>query len=151
MHNRTLLAAFATAAVVAIASPSVSHAQVPQTSKGEVAMKPSFGSLISAINASAAQNDKLKALTEINATNVTLVNVEDLLQGNNVEALNAAITKNEADVKGLRTTLGETATLASLKTLLSENKPTALTVDDVVATDIAPDGKVTVFYWKKPA
>jgi hypothetical protein len=150
MHNRTLLAAIATAAVVAIASPSASHAQVPQTSKGEVAIKPNFGSLISAINSSAAHNDKLKAMTEVTAANVTLVNVEELLQGNNVEALNAAITKNEADVKALRSTLSAPA-LAVVTTALSENKPTALTADDVVATEVLADGKVVVYYWKKAA
>lgn len=146
--NRTLLAAVATAAVVAIASPSVSHAQVPQTSKGEVAMKPSFGSLISAINASAAQNDKIKAMTEVQATNVTLVNVEDLLQGNDADSLKAAITKNEADLTTLRTTLGANTGISGV---LSANTPAPLTTADVVATDVAPDGKVTVFYWKKPA
>ena len=150
MHNRTLLAALATAAVVAIASPSASNAQVPQTSKGEVAMKPNFGSLISAINSSAAQNDKLKAITtEVPAANITLVNVEELLQGNNVEALNAAITKNEADVKLVRATLA-TPTLAAVTTALTGVKP-ELTADDVVATDVGPDGKLIVYYWKKPA
>jgi hypothetical protein len=148
MDNRTLLAAFATAAVVAIASPSASHAQVPQTSKGEVAMKPSFGSLISAINASAAQNEKIKAMTEVPAASVTLVNVEDLLQGNSVEALDAALKKNEADVATLRTTLGANT---GINGVLTANTPAALAPADVIATDVAPDGKVTVFYWKKPA
>jgi hypothetical protein len=148
MHNRTLLAAFATAAVVAIASPTVSHAQVPQTSKGEVAMKPTFNTLLTAVNATAAQNDKIKALTEVPAANVTLVNVEELVQGNDVEALKAAITKNDADLATLRTTLGANA---GINGVLTANTPAALTPADVVATDVGPDGKVTVFYWKKPA
>ena len=146
MHNRTLLAALATAAVVAVASPSVSHAQVPQTSKGEVALKPNFGSLISAINASAGQSDKIKAMTEVSAANVQLVNVDELLQGNNKEALEAALKKNEADLTTLRTTLGEHA---GISTLLKDNKPTELTAADVVATDVTADGKVVVYYWKK--
>jgi hypothetical protein len=71
-------------------APSVSQAQdttTKKTSAGEVALKPNFGSLISALNSASAQNDKLKAMTEINASNVTLVNVEDLLKGNSVEGL----------------------------------------------------------------
>jgi hypothetical protein len=36
-------------------------------------------------------------------------------------------------------------------TALSENKPTALTADDVVATEVLADGKVVVYYWKKAA
>ena len=149
MHNRTLLAALATAAVVAVASPSVSHAQVPQTSKGEVALKPNFGSLISAINASAAHSEKIKAMTEVNAANVTLVNAEDLLQGNNKEALEAALTKNEADIATLRTTLGANTTISGL--LTANTTPAPLTAADVIATDVTPDGKVVLYYWKKPA
>ena len=78
MQTRTLLAALATAAAAAIVTPSISQAQdtTRATSKGEVAMAPNFGSLISAINATSAQNDKIKALTEITAANVQLVNVE---------------------------------------------------------------------------
>ena len=146
MHNRTLLAALATAAVVAVASPSVSHAQVPQTSKGEVALKPSFSSLITAINATAAQNDKIKAMTEVSAANVQLVNVEELLQGNDKAAFEAALTKNEADLTTLRTTLGANTGISGV---LSANTPAPLTTADVVATDVAPDGKVVVYYWKK--
>jgi hypothetical protein len=149
MHNRTLLAALATAAVVAVASPSVSHAQVPQTSKGEVALKPNFGSLISAINASAAHSEKIKAMTEVNAANVTLVNAEELLQGNSKEALEAALTKNEADIATLRTTLGANTTISGL--LTANTTPAPLTAADVIATDVTPDGKVVLYYWKKPA
>jgi hypothetical protein len=149
MHNRTLLAALATAAVVAVASPSVSHAQVPQTSKGEVALKPNFGSLISAINASAAHSEKIKAMTEVNAANVTLVNAEELLQGNSKEALEAALTKNEADIATLRTTLGANTTISGL--LTANTTPAPLSAADVIATDVTPDGKVVLYYWKKPA
>ena len=148
MHNRTLLAALATAAVVAVASPSVSHAQVPQTSKGEVALKPNFGSLMSAINATAAQTDKIKALTEVTASNVQLVNVADLVDSTNTAALEAAIKQNEADLTTLRTTLGANA---GINGVLTANTPTPLAATDVVATDVGPDGKVTVYYWKKPS
>lgn len=146
MHNRTLLAALATAAVVAVASPSVSHAQVPQTSKGEVALKPNFGSLMSAINSAAEQHTKIQAMTEITAANVQLVNVEELLQGNNKEALEAALKKNETDLGTLRTTLGANTTIA---TVLKDNKPTELAATDIVATEVAADGKLIVYYWKK--
>ena len=36
----------------------------------------------------------------------------------------------------------------ALSTILKGNTP-ALTADDVIATDVAADGKVTVYYWKK--
>lgn len=157
MHSRTLLAAIAVAAITAIGTPTVSYAQDPpkpdsmkqdpqrKESKGEVATAPSFGSLISAINSSAAHNDKLKAATTLTAENVQLVDVSTLLQGNNVEALNEALSKNEADVTALRTTIGANTTINSLLTA----NATPLTGADVVATDVGADGKVIVYYWKK--
>jgi len=146
MHKRTLLAALATAAITAVATPAVSHAQQQKESKGEVAT-PNFGSLISAINSSKANSEKLTAMTTLTAENVQLVNVEDLLQGNNVEALNAALTKNEADVTALRTTVFGNATISPL---LKAKSP-EFAEKDIVATDISADGKVIVYYWKKPA
>jgi hypothetical protein len=151
--NRTLLSALATAAAVAIATPSLSQAQdppkppTPQVSKGEVESKPNFGSLMSALNSASAQNDKLKAMTELNAANVQLVNAEELIQGNNKEALEAALKKNEADLTALRSTLGANTTINGLLTANS----VPLAASDVIATDVGADGKVIVYYWKKPA
>jgi hypothetical protein len=149
MHNRTLLSALAAAAIVAIATPSISQAQDTTTKKvstGEVALKPNFGSLMSALKSAAAQNAKWTAMTtELTAENVQLVNVDSLLQGNNVEALNSALKTNEADVTTLRKTLGANTGLA---TILKSNTP-ELTADDVIATDVGADGKVVVYYWKK--
>jgi hypothetical protein len=84
------------------------------------------------------------------------VNVEDLLQGNNVEALKSALTKNQADIDALRTTLGKSQafssvlatadTSASATSSMASMKPAA---KDIVAADVSPDGKVTLYYWKK--
>jgi hypothetical protein len=149
MQNRTLLAAIATAAVVAIAAPSASNAQVPQTSKGEVALKPSFGSLMSAINGASAQTDKLKALTTpITAESVQLVNVQDLVQGNDVDALKSAMKTNEANIAAQRDALGKNTGLSDA---LAAAKPESIAPTDVVATEVTPDGKVVVYYWKKGA
>ena len=148
MITRTLLAAIATAAVAAVASPSLSFAQdtTRATSKGEVAMKPNFGSLISAINSSSAHNEKLKGMTTINPTDVQLVNVDDLLKGNDVSALENALKKNDADITALRTTLGANTAVAGV--LTANTAP--LEAKDVIAADVGADGKVTLFYWKKP-
>ena len=147
MHTRTLLAAVATAAVAAIATPSLSSAQdtTKTTSKGEVAMKPSFGSLISAINSASSHNTKLKAMTDITPANVQLVNAQDLVKGEDSKALDNALTKNEADVTALRTTLGANTTISGL--LTANTVP--LAPADIIAADVGGDGKVTLFYWKK--
>ena len=145
MHKRTFLAALAAAAVTAVATPNVTFAQQQKESKGEVATAPSFGSLMSAINSAATHNEKLKAATTLAADKVQLVNVEDLLQGNNVEALKNALTKYESDITALRTTVGENATITNALT----TNTAKLEAKDVVATDVTPDGKVIVYYWKK--
>ena len=147
MQNRTLLSALPAAAVVAIATPSISHAQdtTKKESKGEVAMAPSFSSLMSALNSTAAQNAKLTAMTEITAANVQLVSVDSLVTSTHADSLKSALKTNEADVATLRKTLGANT---ALTTILKGNTPT-LTADDVIATDVAADGKVTVYYWKK--
>lgn len=149
MHNRTLLTALATAVAVVVATPNISRAQdtTVKVSTGEVALKPTFSSLISAINATSAQNAKIKALTEVNAANVQLVNAEELLAGNSADDFQAALKKNEADLTTLRTTLGANTSLSGVLTA----NATPLTAADVVATDVGPDGKITVYYWKKPA
>ena len=148
MKNRTLLSALAAAAVVAIATPSISQAQdtTKKVSTGEVAIAPSFSSLMSALTTSAAQNAKLTAMTtELTAANVQLVNVDSLVTSDNADSLKAALKTNEADVATLRKTLGANT---ALSTILKGNTP-ELTADDVIATDVAADGKVTVYYWKK--
>src|SRR5688500_4466765 len=147
MKNRTLLAAIATAAVVAIAAPSTSHAQVPQTSKGEVATLPSFATLITAINASSAQAEKLKGLTTLTAENVQFVDAAELVKGNSEEALTAALEKNKTDIDSLRSTLG--AATSPLGTIMTANTALELKPEHVIATDVGADGKVVVYYWKK--
>jgi hypothetical protein len=78
---------------------------------------------------------------------VQLVNVEDVVKGNDTTVLTAALKKNDTDLKALRTTLG---TNTALTGVLSANA-TPLTASDVVAADVAADGKVVLYYWKKPA
>jgi hypothetical protein len=174
MQNRTLLAAIAAAAFAAVVTPSISAAQDTTAkktteSKGEVAMQPSFGSLISAINSGSANVDKLKSLTAVNASDVQFVNVEDLLKGNDVSALNNALSKNKEGVDSLHSALGSnpaiglllasdsaattTSTMDTSKTSTStmssmSAKPSA---KDVIAADVTSDNKVVLYYWKKPS
>jgi hypothetical protein len=144
MHKRTLLVALA-AAATAIATPAVSHAQQPKESRGEVATAPSLTSLMTAIDSASSANAKLAAATTLTAENVQLVNVQDLLQGMSPDSLTAALTKNSAAIDSLRTTVAANTTI---NTALTSNT-TPLAATDVVATDVTPDGKVIVYYWKK--
>ena len=167
MQTRTLLAAVATAAIAAMVTPSLSSAQdttVKKTeSRGEVAMQPSYTSLISAISSGSANADKIKALTSVNASDVQFVNVEDLLAGNSPDSLKAVLSKNEDNIEALRKALGSNQALGLL--LAPETPAAANPTDttkaampsmsakpsakDVVAADVTSDNKVVLYYWKK--
>jgi len=167
MQNRTLLAAVATAAIAAMVTPSISSAQdttakKTTVSKGEVAMQPSYSSLISAISLGSANADKIKALTSVNAADVQFVNVEDLLAGNSPDSLKAVLSKNEDNIEALRKALGSNQALGLL---LASESPATVTTDttktpmpsmsmkpspkDIVAADVSSDNKVVLYYWKK--
>ena len=147
MQKRTFLAALATAAAVAVVTPSISQAQdtTRATSKGEVALAPSFTSLMTAMSSTSATTAKLKAMTDIAAANVQLVNVQDLLKDNSADSLTATLKQNDADITALRTTLGTNTALTGVLTA----NTTPLTANDVVAADVTADGKVVLYYWKK--
>jgi len=159
MQTRTLFAAVAAAAIAAVVTPSLSAAQdttakKTTVSKGEVAMQPSFSSLISAINMGTASSDKIKALTTVNAADVQFVNVEDLLKGNDAQALNDALSKNKEGIDALRTALGGNPALSLL--LASDSAATTMpsptakpSAKNIVAADVSADNKVVLYYWKK--
>ena len=168
MQTRTLLAAVATAAIAAMVTPSLSSAQDTTTkktteSRGEVAMQPSYTSLISAISSGSANADKIKALTSVNASDVQFVNVEDLLAGNSPDSLKDVLSKNEDNVEAVQKALGSNQALGLL--LAPETPAAANPTDttkaampsmsakpsakDVVAADVTSDNKVVLYYWKK--
>ena len=109
-------------------------------------MAPSFSSLMTAIDSASAANAKLAAATSLTAENVQLVNVADLVKDTGADSLNAAITRNSAAIDSLRSTVAANTTINAA---LAANS-TPLTSSDVVATDVTADGKVIVYYWKKP-
>jgi len=177
MQTRTLLAAVATAAIAAIATPSVSSAQdttakKPTVSKGEVAMRPSFSSLISAINAGSANVDKIKSLTTVNAADVQFVNVEDLIKGTDADSLKSVLSKNQDATDSLRAALGSNPAISLLLASDSAATPTPTptvtppatpttpmpsmskakpSAKDIIAADVSADNKVVLYYWKKPS
>jgi len=108
-------------------------------------MKPNLTTLISAINSASATNDKIKAMTDVNAANVQLVNVADVVTGADTTVLAAALQKNDTELKALRTTLGTNTALTGVLTA----NATPLAASDVVAADVDADGKVVLYYWKK--
>ena len=168
MQKRSLLAAFAAATIVATV-PGVAFAQDPvptptptptpqqRTSAGDVAKAPNFGSLMSALNNAQAQTEKLAAKTELTAQNVQFVNVEELVPADSAQALESALTQNEAQITELRSKIAQHTALQSILSAATTTPatPTAtatpITAEDVVAVDVQDDGQVIVYYKKKKA
>ena len=96
-----------------------------------------FGQVISSIQASKTEASEIQALTAVK--NVNVVKVSDLAKGENMTALDQAVTKNEGDITSLRTAM--TANTA-VNTALTDAK---VDVSTVVAADISGDGELTVF------
>lgn len=137
MSIRTVLKALPAVALLAAATPAVSHAQsaAPQT-VGQA----SFGNLIAALNNVAVQIGRLSALNNLSLSHVRVVNVQDLLNGNNVQALNNALNRNNTEILNLRNVLNNNEII---KNALNNNN---VNVSRVVAIDVLSGGDVIVFY-----
>ena len=96
-----------------------------------------FGQVISSIQASKTDASQIQAVTTVSSVNVVKVN--DLAKGENMNALDQAVTKNEGDIATLRTAMtSNTAVNAALATA-------SVDVATVVAANISTDGVLTVF------
>ena len=96
-----------------------------------------FGQVMSSIQASKTGATDIQAMTTL--TNVNVVKVNDLAKGENMTALDAAVTKNNADITALRTAMTSNTTVN--KALVDAK----VDVSTVVAADIANDGILTVY------
>ena len=96
-----------------------------------------FGQVISSIQASKTGATQIQGITEVKSVNVVKVN--DLAKGENMTALDNAVTKNEADITSLRSAL---TTNMTVKTALAT---ASVNVASVVAADVGSDGVLTVY------
>jgi hypothetical protein len=101
--------------------------------------QPNFGVLISSINNMPRELSELQARTNLTASDVRIVNVADLMEGNNRAALDNALSKNTANNAKLSTAISANKVLADY---LNTNKVVATRV---VAIDVPPSGPVTLF------
>lgn len=129
----TLLKVFAAATIAAVASPSIASAQNPQVGQA------TFGNLIAALNNITVQIDRLNALNDLTVSQVRVVNVQDLLNGNNTNALNNALNRNNTEIVTLRGVLNNNEVI---KNALNNNN---VAIDRVVAISVLSGGGVTVF------
>ena len=96
-----------------------------------------FGQVISSIQASKTGATQIQRITEVKTVNV--VKVADIAKGENMTALDNAVTKNEADITSLRSALTSNTTVNTALTQANVD------VAAVVAADVGSDGVLTVY------
>jgi hypothetical protein len=95
-----------------------------------------FGQLMASLNALPTPAD-VGAISGTPTINV--VDVSDLLKGNNAAALNNALDRNETQLAELKTAITANSTLSAALQAQQVN------LDDVVAIDVAAGGEITVY------
>ena len=96
-----------------------------------------FGQVISSIQASKTGAAQIQGITEVKT--VKVVKVADIAKGENMTALDNAVTKNEADITSLRSAMTSNTTVNTALTQANVD------VAAVVAADVGSDGVLTVF------
>jgi hypothetical protein len=170
MH-RTVTALVATAILALSAAPAFAQETSPQTQATQApvtgqqppatnpnrtatsgvvppAGQPTYGELVSALNRTPSTVAQLRAMTNLTTNNVRIVKVQTIVTPDNTAALNANVTRNQAQLATLRRTLANmrlTATTdnssITLAQFLTDNK---LDVNRVVAADVTA-GNVVLF------
>ena len=130
---------FRTALVIALLATAAPAIALAQGGNKPVTGQANFGNLISALNNIAVEITELNALNNLKITDVRVVNVEDVLKGNNVEALNNALNRNKVEIVKLTDTLNNNTVLTDF---LKNNN---IAVSRVIAIDVLSGGGVTLF------
>jgi hypothetical protein len=102
-----------------------------------------FGNLIAALNNINVQIDRLNALNDLTIGDITLVNVEDVLNNslnqNNVEILNRALNRNNVEILNLRNVLNDNTVIVEVL------EAADIAITDVIAINVL-SGDVTIFH-----
>lgn len=125
-----------------------STASAEETQLAQTAGQATFGNLIAALNNINVQIDELDALNNLtvvalNDLTVTVVNVENVLNGNNVRAFNNAL--NENNVQILQDFLNESLNDNVVNILNNAFNDLDLTLNDVIAVNVLSGGDVILF------
>ena len=117
----------------------------PTASPKQENRQATFGNLIAALNNINVQIDRLNVLSNLDAEEIRLVNVENVLSGNNIRALNNALNNNDVDV--LRDFLNdnECSVVAVCDSLNNVLNDADIVITDVIAINVLSGGDVIVF------
>lgn len=134
--NKFGLASLLGAGVLMLGVPVVGQAQITNP----ITPQDTVGNLLSALNNIVVEIGQLNALNDLTVEKVRVVNVKDVLNGNNVEALNNALNRNNVEILNLRNVLNNNEVI---KNALNNNN---VAVGQVVAIDVLSGGDVILFY-----
>ena len=104
---------------------------------GSTDTKANFGTVMSSIKSGKTNVSAISGMTTVSKVNV--VRIGDLAKGNNMQALDKAITDNQSDITGLQTAIGANSVL---KAKLDAE---SIQASSIVAADVEADGSVTVY------
>lgn len=137
-HAIAILIASATLAVPAAAEDAAKPAaQLDRSTTASTGTMTDLATVMSAIEASRSTATAIQAMTTVGS--VRVVNVSDIVSPGEKQALDKAVSDNEADITGVQAAIMANS---ALKKQIDAN-----TVDTsaIVAVRIAEDGAVTVF------
>ncbi len=120
-------------AIAAVAALAVSPAFAANTAN--------FGQVISSIQSSKSAPAQIQGMANVKSVNV--VKVSDIAKGENMTALDQAVTKNEADIVALRSAL--TTNTAVNTALMPALTNAGVGVDAIVAANVESGGVLTVY------
>ena len=120
-------------AIAAVAALAVSPAFAANTAN--------FGQVISSIQSSKSAPAQIEGMANVKSVNV--VKVGDIAKGENMTALDQAVTKNEADIVALRSAL--TTNTAVNIALMPALTNAGVGVGAIVAANVESDGVLTVY------
>jgi len=131
-------AAMLGAGILMLGVPAVTLMQQPASA--QQSRQATLGNLIAALNNIAVQINNLEALNNLTVEDVQVVNVQNVLNNNNVEAFNNALNRNNVEIITLRDTLNNNEII---KNVLNNNN---VEIGQVVAIDVLSGGDVIVFF-----
>jgi hypothetical protein len=122
------------------AAVTLSLALAAPAAAQQTSVQRSFGNLIAALNNISVQIEELEALNDLTVSDVRVLNVEDVLNGNRVRALNNALNRNDVDIVRLRNVLNDNEII---KKALNNND---VAVSDVVAIEVLSGGDIVLYF-----
>jgi hypothetical protein len=117
----------------------------PTASPKQENRQATFGNLIAALNNINVQIDRVNVLSNLDADEIRIVNIENVLSGNNIQALNNALNNNDVDILRDFLNNNECSVVAVCNSLNNVLNDADIVITDVIAINVLSGGDVIVF------